>query len=196
MKPSASSIRPHACATRCCATPARSQREQVSETDAITTVARTMAGAEKRSARSFNTWVWSLNYRISISDILLAAGGSSCKLCGGRMTAIMKKSQCLAIACALLFGCASTFAQKKGDAAKGKDVFDQCSVCHNADSTEKKMGPGLKGLFKKAKLNNGKPVTEANVKALINAGGNGMPAYADMLSDEERADVNAYLKTL
>jgi cytochrome c len=83
-----------------------------------------------------------------------------------------------------------------GDAAKGKEVFEQCAVCHNADSTEKKMGPGLKGLFKHEKLNNGKPVNEANVKAVINAGGNGMPAYADMLSDAERADVIAYLKTL
>ena len=83
-----------------------------------------------------------------------------------------------------------------GDAAKGKEVFEQCAVCHNADSTEKKMGPGLKGLFKREKLNNGKPVNEANVKAVINAGGNGMPSYADMLSDDEKADVIAYLKTL
>ena len=30
----------------------------------------------------------------------------------------------------------------KGDAAKGKQVFEQCAVCHNADSDEKKMGPG------------------------------------------------------
>ncbi|HWZ29787.1 MAG TPA: cytochrome c [Bryobacteraceae bacterium] len=84
-----------------------------------------------------------------------------------------------------------------GDATKGKDVFEEnCSVCHNADSTEKKMGPGLKGLFKKDKLNNGKKPTEANIKALINAGGNGMPPYADMLTDEEKANVIAYLKTL
>ena len=41
---------------------------------------------------------------------------------------------------------------KPGDAAKGKETFDQCSVCHNADSEETKVGPGLKGLFKHAKL--------------------------------------------
>lgn len=86
--------------------------------------------------------------------------------------------------------------EKAGNAAKGKEVFEQCSVCHNADSEEKKMGPGLKGLFKKAKLNNGKKPTEANVRAIIDAGGNGMPAYADMLSAEERNDLIAYLKTL
>ncbi|HBY60085.1 MAG TPA: adenylate cyclase [Solibacterales bacterium] len=85
---------------------------------------------------------------------------------------------------------------KKGDAAKGKEVFEQCGVCHNADSNEKKMGPGLKGLYKKAKLANGKKVTDEAVMAIINAGGNGMPAYEEMLTADERADVLAYLKTL
>ena len=84
----------------------------------------------------------------------------------------------------------------KGDAAKGKVVFEQCAVCHNADSDEKKMGPGLKGLFKKAKMSNGKQPTEANVKAKIDEGGNGMPPYKDMLSDKEKDDLIAYLKTL
>jgi mono/diheme cytochrome c family protein len=86
---------------------------------------------------------------------------------------------------------------QRGDAAKGKEVFEQCSVCHNADSTEVKMGPGLKGLYKKAKLtSSGKPVTDANVLAVINAGGKGMPAYKDILSDPEKANLVAYLKTL
>src|SRR5579871_2660453 len=86
---------------------------------------------------------------------------------------------------------------KDGNAEKGKEVFEQCSVCHNADSDEKKMGPGLKGLFKKAKLtSNGKKPTEANVLEKINEGGNGMPPYKDMLSDQEKADLIAYLKTL
>ena len=87
-------------------------------------------------------------------------------------------------------------AADKGDAAKGKEVFQQCAVCHNADSDEKKMGPGLKGLFKKDKLSNGKKPTEANVRAQIDDGGNGMPAYKDMLSDQEKDDLIAYLKTL
>jgi len=85
---------------------------------------------------------------------------------------------------------------KKPDAAKGKEVFEQCSVCHNADSTEKKMGPGLKGLFAKDKMTNGKKPTDANVLAKINEGGNGMPAYKEMLSADEKADLLAYLKTL
>ena len=89
-------------------------------------------------------------------------------------------------------------AAEKGDAAAGKEVFAQCSVCHNADSTTAKVGPGLKGLFKRAKLANGKKVTDAAVMSIINEGaGDGkMPPYADMLSEKERADVLAYLKTL
>jgi len=99
---------------------------------------------------------------------------------------------CLCVAAApwALAGAAS------GDAAKGKTVFDNCAVCHNADSTEAKMGPGLKGLFKKDKLKNGKKVTDANVLDRINEGGGGMPGYKDMLTDGEKNDLIAYLKTL
>jgi mono/diheme cytochrome c family protein len=46
------------------------------------------------------------------------------------------------------------------------------------------------------KLVNGKPVTEANVRDLINTGGNGMPAYSDQLSNQDKNDIIAYLKTL
>jgi cytochrome c len=87
-------------------------------------------------------------------------------------------------------------AAQNGKADKGKEVFEQCSVCHNSDSDEKKMGPGLKGLFKKEKMSNGKKPTEENVRGLINQGGNGMPAYEELLSKEERDDLLAYLKTL
>lgn len=96
----------------------------------------------------------------------------------------------------LAVGSVATLAAAGGDPAKGKEVFAQCSVCHNADSTEKKMGPGLKGLFKRDKLANGKKVTDATVREKINDGGNGMPAYKDMLSDTEKNDLIAYLKTL
>jgi len=97
---------------------------------------------------------------------------------------------CVAAAPWALAGAAS------GDPAKGKAVFDNCAVCHNADSTEAKMGPGLKGLFKKDKLKNGKKVSEATVLARIDEGGGGMPGYKDMLTEGEKADLIAYLKTL
>jgi cytochrome c len=100
------------------------------------------------------------------------------------------------ICATLAAGSTALLAAGKGDAAKGKAVFEQCGVCHNADSAEKKMGPGLKGLFKKDKLSNDKKPTEANIRAKIDEGGNGMPPYKDLLSDAEKDDLIAYLKTL
>ena len=93
-------------------------------------------------------------------------------------------------------GSATALSGAKPDPAKGKEVFEQCSICHNADSDEKKMGPGLKGLFKKDKMANGKKPTEAAVRAQVDQGGNGMPPYKDLLSDQEKDDLIAYLKTL
>ncbi len=87
-------------------------------------------------------------------------------------------------------------AEGKGDVAKGKEAFEQCAICHNVDTDEKKMGPSLKGLFKRKTLSSGKPVNDANVLAQINAGGNGMPAYSDMLSADDKANILAYLHTL
>jgi cytochrome c len=108
----------------------------------------------------------------------------------------MDRFRVLAICVALVAGPRVALAAGQGDAAKGKAVFQPCRDCHHADSAEKKIGPGLKGLFKKAKLANGKKPTEAGVRAKIDAGGNGMPAYRDMLNDAEKDDLMAYLKTL
>jgi cytochrome c len=85
---------------------------------------------------------------------------------------------------------------KAGDPAKGKEVFEQCAMCHNVDSPEKKMGPSLQGLFKRKTLQNGKPVNDGTVTAQINEGGNGMPAYSDTLSADDKKNVLAYLHTL
>ena len=108
----------------------------------------------------------------------------------------MFHSKVFAFGVALALASSAALAANKGDPDKGKEVFQQCTPCHNSDSTEKKMGPGLKGLFSKEKLNNGKKPTEENVRSQIDEGGNGMPAYKDVLSDAEKADVIAYLKTL
>jgi cytochrome c len=113
----------------------------------------------------------------------------------------MKKIICVASVAALAVGMAvaqeeKAAAKDAGDAAKGKETFEQCAACHSADTDEKKMGPSLMGLYKRGKLKNGGKVTDAAVKKIINEGGNGMPAYADLLSDEEKANVIAYVKTL
>ena len=97
------------------------------------------------------------------------------------------------VLCAALAG--SNVMLAAGNAAKGKQTFEQCGVCHSTGD-EKKMGPGMKGLFKKEKMASGKKPSDATVRAKIDEGGNGMPGYKDMLSDKEKDDLIAYLKTL
>ena len=84
-----------------------------------------------------------------------------------------------------------------GDPKKGKAVFEEnCSMCHESASMEVKVGPGLKGLFKRAKLQSGKPVNDANVLSTINNGGDTMPPFADALKPADKDNVIAFLKTL
>ena len=84
----------------------------------------------------------------------------------------------------------------KGNAAKGKEVFEaKCMVCHNPDSKDKKIGPGLQGI-KDGKLPSGKDATHENILHNVNEGGNGMPAFKELLTDEEKEDVVAYVMTL
>jgi len=113
------------------------------------------------------------------------------------MTRLSITSVSSLIVCACLgIGLSAKQNSSKGDPAKGKETFEQCAVCHNVDTDEKKMGPSLKNLFKHKTMAGNKPVTEANVLAQINNGGNGMPAYGDMLSADEKANLVAYLHTL
>ena len=118
----------------------------------------------------------------------------------------MKKSL-FAVACmGLLLSTGSLMGQGKGkgkaapvagDAAKGKELFEaNCAVCHNADSEERKMGPGLKGVSKHAKLANGDAPTDPNITKFVNEGGNGMPPFADLLTGQEKAHILAFLKSL
>ena len=88
----------------------------------------------------------------------------------------------------------------KGEAPVGKVLFQKnCVLCHNADSAVKKIGPGLKGVFKNKELPaSHRPTTEANVREQIETGNpaKGMPAFGAKLSKAEIDSLIAYLKTL
>jgi cytochrome c2 len=85
---------------------------------------------------------------------------------------------------------------RSGRAARGKEVFEQCRGCHSAEADEKKVGPSLKGIFRRSRLRNGETVTEKTVRGKIDLGGDGMPAYSGLLSETEKNDLIAYLKGL
>jgi cytochrome c len=83
-------------------------------------------------------------------------------------------------------------------ATRGKEVFDKkCGVCHYADSDAKKIGPGLKGLYKRGtfSVNNNK-VTDESLKTWIENGDTLMPPFKEVLEPPQIKDVVAYVKTL
>ncbi len=92
----------------------------------------------------------------------------------------------------------SSAGKSSGSAAKGKEVFDQkCSVCHFADSADRKIGPGLKGLSKRGTFSvNNKKVTTENLTTWIENGDSLMPPFKDVLDAQQIKDVVAYVKTL
>ncbi len=81
--------------------------------------------------------------------------------------------------------------------AAGRSVFvAHCSTCHYADSQKGLNGPGLQGLFRKPYLPSGGVANDTRVAAVIVRGRNMMPALGNTLSDQELADLLAYLHTL
>ena len=84
------------------------------------------------------------------------------------------------------------------DATHGKELFasKNCALCHNADSEEKKIGPGLKGLYARGTMQDGTKVTDASITDRIVNGKAPMPPYKDQMTDAEIKQVVEYLKTL
>jgi cytochrome c5 len=84
--------------------------------------------------------------------------------------------------------------EKRGPS--GENLFkNNCAVCHFTDSTAKKVGPGLLGLFRRDSLASGKPVSKATVRQQISQGGGGMPPFSHLKDDELQALID-YLKSL
>jgi cytochrome c2 len=85
----------------------------------------------------------------------------------------------------------------QGSAEKGAALFkSKCVSCHFADKEETKHGPGLKNILKKEKLPFSKrPSSIENIKKQLKTPFLTMPSFVS-LSQQEIADLIAYLKTL
>ena len=71
-----------------------------------------------------------------------------------------------------------------------------CAICHFETSTAKKIGPGMRGIYKRGTYADGKTVDDASMRAWIERGGKNMPGFKDSLKAEQVSELIAYLKTL
>lgn len=80
---------------------------------------------------------------------------------------------------------------------RGKNLFDnKCIFCHDANSTETIVGPGLKGVLKNPVLPvSKKPATPENIADQLKNPFQDMPSFS-YLSDEDVLDIIAFLNTL
>jgi len=138
-------------------------------------------------------------------------GGARCRLRGLTKEALATRvllpvtPLCLALIC-LAFSFACDIQRRKSDAelgltpqqAAGRRIYDdRCDRCHEPYSTKGKKGPGLKGMFKNPYLSlSGLPANDERVLDIISHGRNEMPGYSQVLTQQQMADLLAYLHTL
>jgi mono/diheme cytochrome c family protein len=82
--------------------------------------------------------------------------------------------------------------------AAGRRVYDQhCARCHEPYSSHGKNGPGLKGVFKKEYLPlSGLPANDDRVGEIVRLGRSKMPAFGQVLDQQEVQDLLVYMHTL
>ena len=82
--------------------------------------------------------------------------------------------------------------------ATGRRVYDSyCDRCHEPYSSRGKQGPSMKGVFKRQYLElSGLPANDDRVSELILSGRSKMPAYSQVLTQQQVQDLLAYLHTL
>ncbi len=80
---------------------------------------------------------------------------------------------------------------------RGYTIFQShCAECHYANSAKGLHGPGLQGLYKKPYLPSGAPANDDRVTSAIEHGRGMMPAFGNILEEQQLADLLAYLHTL
>ncbi|MDE3110251.1 MAG: cytochrome c [Acidobacteriota bacterium] len=111
----------------------------------------------------------------------------------------------IAIAIALLARRSGKDPSKETDAqlglnaqqAAGRAIFNaDCATCHYAYSSSGSKGPGLRDLFRKKYLPSGLPANDRFVEQTIVNGRGMMPAQSAALTEQQLADLLAYLHTL
>ena len=83
------------------------------------------------------------------------------------------------------------------EVSAGKAAFNQrCAICHYAESSAQKIGPGLKGIYARRQFADGKKVDDVGVTKWIESGGKNMPGFKETLKTNQIRALIAHLKTL
>jgi mono/diheme cytochrome c family protein len=82
--------------------------------------------------------------------------------------------------------------------AAGRRIYDNyCDRCHAPYSSRGRQGPSMKNVLKKQYLPmSGMPANDDRVTDVIKMGRNKMPAYGQVLTQQQITDLLAYLHTL
>lgn len=82
--------------------------------------------------------------------------------------------------------------------AAGRRLYDNyCDRCHAPYSSRGRQGPPMKGLFKHQYMPlSGMPANDERVTDIIRLGRNKMPAYSQVLNQQQIDDLLAYMHTL
>jgi Cytochrome C oxidase, cbb3-type, subunit III len=82
--------------------------------------------------------------------------------------------------------------------AAGRRIYDQyCDRCHAPYSSRGRRGPSMKHVFKQPYLPmSGMPANDDRVTDVIKMGRNKMPAYGQVLTQQQIEDLLSYLHTL
>ena len=116
-------------------------------------------------------------------------------------------ASCLVVMAVGLLGLAACDVElRKSDAelglnpqqAVGRRVYDQhCQRCHEAYSSRSKKADSLQGIFKRPFLRkSGLPANDERVAEIVRSGRTVMPAFGQVLTDQQIQDLLAYLHTL
>lgn len=110
---------------------------------------------------------------------------------------------CATLAAAALMGCSPSLAPSKPlsqltpQEQSGRVVYRQyCAGCHYANQAGDQHGPSLFAMYRKKYLPSGAPANDQRVIPVIQRGRNTMPGFGNDLSDQQLADLLAYLHTL
>jgi mono/diheme cytochrome c family protein len=82
--------------------------------------------------------------------------------------------------------------------AAGRRIYDNyCDRCHAPYSSRGRQGPSMKHIFRKQYLPmSGMPANDERVTDIVKMGRNKMPAYSQVLTQQQIDDLLAYLHTL